>query len=156
MPKSQESGRKIVARNRKAHHEYHLEEFFEAGIVLMGSEIKSIRASRVSLQEGYVQARAGELWLVNVHIATYEQAGVFGHDDPLRPRKLLLNKREIARIISRVQERGYTIVPTQVYLERGLAKVQIALARGKRLHDKRETIAKRDADREIRRMLKDR
>ncbi len=156
MPKSQESGRKIVARNRKAHHEYHLEEFFEAGIVLMGSEIKSIRASRVSLQEGYVQARAGELWLVNVHIATYEQAGIFGHDDPLRPRKLLLNKREIARIISRVQERGYTIVPTQVYLERGLAKVQIALARGKRLHDKRETIAKRDADREIRRMLKDR
>jgi SsrA-binding protein len=155
MPKAQESGRKVVARNRKAHHEYHLEEFFEAGVVLMGSEIKSIRANRVSLQEGYVQARVGELWLMNVHVAAYEQAGVFGHDDPLRPRKLLLNKREIARIITRVQERGYTIIPTQIYLERGLAKIQIALARGKRLHDKRETIAKRDAEREIRRMLKD-
>lgn len=156
MSKSNEPGRKIVARNRKAHHEYHLEEFFEAGVVLMGSEIKSVRANRISLQEGFVQAREGEVWLLNVHIATYEQAGVFGHDDPLRPRKLLLNKREIARIITRVQERGYTIVPTQVYIERGLAKVQIALARGKRMYDKRASIAKRDADREIRRALKDR
>lgn len=148
--------RKVVARNRKALHDYHVEEKYDAGIVLQGSEIKSIRNNRISLQDGYVQERDGELWLMGVHIAPYEQASIFGHEDPLRPRKLLLHKREIARIISRIQERGYTVVPIQVYLERGLAKVEVALARGKRMYDKRQTIAKRDSEREIQRALKER
>lgn len=146
---------KVIARNKKAHHEYFIEDSYQAGMVLQGSEIKSIRLNNISLQEGYVEQRGGELWLVNVHIAPYEQANRFGHSDPLRPRKLLLHKREIAQIISRIRERGYTVVPTMVYLERGLAKVEIALAKGKKLYDKRATISKRDTDREIRRALKE-
>jgi len=146
---------KVITKNRKAEHDYHLEDRYQAGIVLMGSEIKSIRANRVSLRDGYVQEREGELWLLNVHIATYEQAARFGHTDPLRPRKLLLHKREIAQIASRIREKGYTVVPTMLYLERGRAKIEIALARGKRLYDKREAIAKRDANRQMRRALKD-
>ena len=148
-------GRKIIARNRKARHDYNLEEAFDAGIVLQGSEIKSIRNNRISLQDGWVQEQEGELWLMGVHIAPYEQASVFGHTDPLRPRKLLLTKREISRIIDRIRERGYTVVPTQVYLSRGLAKVEIALARGKKQYDKRQTLAKRDAQRQIQRALKE-
>ncbi len=148
-------GRKIIARNRKASHEYFLYDKYEAGIVLMGSEIKSIRDNRINLQDGFVQEQNNELWLMGVHINTYEQAGVFGHSDPVRPRKLLLRRKEINRIIDGLRERGYTVVPTMVFLERGLAKVEIALAKGKKLYDKRETIAKRDSDREIRRVLKD-
>ncbi|MAS34274.1 MAG: SsrA-binding protein [Anaerolineaceae bacterium] len=147
---------KIVAKNRKAHHDYHIEETFEAGVVLMGSEIKSIRANKVSLREGFVQERDGEMWLMNVHIATYDEAGIFGHSDPLRPRKLLLHKRQIDQLSSRTRERGYTIVPTMIYLSKGRAKVEIAIARGKKQYDKRETIAKRDAERQIRRALKER
>ena len=135
---------KIIARNKKAYHDYHIEDTFEAGIVLMGSEIKSVRANKVSLRDGFVQERAGELWLMNVHIAAYEQAGIFGHSDPLRPRKLLLHKREIAQIITRIRERGYTVVPTMIYLSSGRAKIEIALAKGKKAYDKRATIAKRD------------
>ncbi|GIL08556.1 MAG: SsrA-binding protein [Chloroflexota bacterium] len=145
---------KVIAKNRKARHEYNLEEVYQAGLALMGSEIKSVRANRVSLQDGYVQEREGELWLVNTHIAVYEQASIFGHSDPLRPRKLLLHRREIAQIISRMRERGYTVVPTQLYLEKGRAKVEIALARGKKLYDKRDTVSQRDAERQIRRALK--
>lgn len=145
---------KIITKNRKARHDYHLEDTYQAGLVLMGSEIKSIRANRVNLQDGYVQEREGELWLVNVHIAVYEQASIFGHSDPLRPRKLLLHKREIAQITSRMRERGYTAVPTMLYLERGRAKVEIALARGKKLYDKRDTLSQRDAERQMRRALK--
>lgn len=145
---------KVIAKNRKARHDYHLEDTYQAGVVLMGSEIKSVRANRVSLQDGFVQERAGELWLVNVHIAIYEQASMFGHADPLRPRKLLLHKREIAQIISRMRERGYTVIPTQLYLEKGRAKVEIALARGKKLYDKRDSLSQRDAERQIRRALK--
>lgn len=144
----------IIARNRKASHDYSLETRFEAGIVLTGSEIKSIRANRISLQDGYVEERAGELWLVGVHISPYEQAGIYGAVDPLRPRKLLLHKREIAQIITRMRERGYTVVPTMVFLQRGKAKVEIALARGKKLYDKRADIAKRDAEREMRHAIK--
>ena len=103
-------GRKIVATNRKARHEYFLEDSFEAGIVLAGSEIKSVRAGRVNLRDGYVSAENGELWLVNVHIADYRQSGPYGHD-PLRPRKLLLHRKEINRILSRIQEKGYTLIP---------------------------------------------
>jgi len=152
---SKNSDIKVIARNKKAYHEYFIEDSYQAGLVLQGSEIKSIRLNNISLQEGYVEERGGELWLVNVHIAPYEQANRFGHSDPLRPRKLLLHKREIAQLISRMRERGYTIVPTMVYLERGLAKVEIALAKGKKLYDKRATISKRDSDREIRRALKE-
>lgn len=149
-------GIKIISRNRRASHDYHLETMYQAGMVLVGSEIKSIRANRVNLQEGFVQERDGELWLMNVHISPYEQAGVYGYVDPMRPRKLLLHKREIAQIVSRVRERGYTVVPTMIFLQRGRAKVEIALAKGKRQYDKRADIAKRDSEREIRQALKSR
>lgn len=144
---------KIIARNRKATHDYFLGERFEAGLVLLGSEIKSIRAGRVSLREGYVQERAGELWLVGCHIAIYEEAGRFGHEDPLRARKLLLHRREIAKIISRMRERGFTVVPLTLYLAQGRAKLEIALARGKRQYDKRQAIARRDSERQLQREL---
>jgi SsrA-binding protein len=147
---------KVIARNRRASHDYHLEKTYEAGLVLRGSEIKSIRANRISLQEGFVQERDGELWLMSVHITPYEQAGVYGYVDPLRPRKLLLHKKEIAQVISKIRERGYTVVPTMVFLQRGRAKVEIALARGKRQYDKRADLAKRDSDREIQQAMKDR
>lgn len=147
------TGIKIVASNRKAAHEYSLEDKLEAGIALLGTEIKAIREGKANLTDAYVVAQHGELWLRNMHIGPYEPAGSFGHD-PRRPRKLLLHRREINRLIARVQERGYTIIPTKLYLRNGLAKVEIALARGKRKYDKRATIAKRDAEREIRRILK--
>ncbi len=149
-------GIKVIARNRRASHDYHLERTFEAGLVLRGSEIKSIRANRINLQEGFVQERDGELWLMSVHISPYEQAGVYGYVDPMRPRKLLLHKKEIAQILTRIRERGYTVVPTMVFLQRGRAKVEIALAKGKRQYDKRADLAKRDSEREIRQALKDR
>jgi SsrA-binding protein len=146
---------KIIARNRKAQFDYHLERTYQAGIVLQGSEIKSIRANNINLRDGFVQERNGELWLIGVHITPYEQASLFGHHDPVRPRKLLLHKKEIAQIIDMSRERGYTIIPTMVFLQRGRAKVEIALAKGKKQYDKREAIAKRDSDREIRRALKE-
>lgn len=146
-------GIKVVATNRKAKRDYELEDRFEAGLVLTGTEIKSIRAGRINLSDGYVQPEEGELWMVNVHIAPYEAAGRHGHE-PRRPRKLLLHRRQIDRLTSRVQERGWTIVPITVYLKDGRAKAEIALARGKRKYDKRQAIAKRDSEREIRRALK--
>ena len=149
-----EPGIKIVATNRKATHDYAIEDRFEAGIVLLGTEIKSIRAGQANLREGYVQARGAELWLVNTHIAPYDPAGREGHD-PLRPRKLLLRHKEIAKLLTRVQEPGYTIIPLKLYLKNRRAKVEIALARGKRQYDKRETIAKREAGRQIERALKE-
>ena len=145
---------KVVATNRKATHDYHIEDRYEAGLVLLGTEIKSIRAGGVSLKEGYVTPRDGELWLVDVHIAPYKPAHRHGHE-PRRPRKLLLNRREINRLISRVQERGYTIIPLRIYLKRGRAKVEIGLARGKRQYDKRAAIAKRESQRQIERTLKE-
>jgi len=148
-------GVKVVARNRKARHDYELEDRYEAGLVLKGSEIKSIRAGRVSLSDGYVRPHNDELWLLNVHIAPHETSGRYGHE-PKRPRKLLLHRREIDRLISGVEVKGYTIIPTQMYLKRGLAKVEIALARGKRKYDKRKSIAERTAERDIQRALKER
>jgi SsrA-binding protein len=145
---------KVVATNRKAGRDYYLDDRHEAGLVLLGTEIKSIRAGRVNLSDGYVQPRDGELWLFNIHIAPYDPAGRHGHE-PRRPRKLLLHRREINRLISRVHTRGYTIVPTRLYLKGGRAKVEIALARGKRKYDKREAIAKRDAQRDLERTLKE-
>ncbi len=144
------SGHKIVARNRKASHDYFLEDFAEAGIVLLGTEIKSIRAGQVSLKEAYVRLDGQEAFLVNAHIAPYNPASHFNHD-PRRPRKLLLHKREIRRMHEKVSQRGYTIVPTKMYLLKGRAKVEIATARGKRQYDKRKEIAKRETDREIER-----
>jgi SsrA-binding protein len=149
------TGIKVVATNRKAGRDYHLEDRHEAGLVLLGTEIKSIRAGRVNLSDGYVQPRDGELWLINVHIAPYDPSGRYGHE-PLRPRKLLLHRREITRLTSRVMERGYTLIPTRLYLKGGRAKVEIALARGKRKYDKRQAIAKRDAQRDVQRELRDR
>jgi SsrA-binding protein len=148
-------GIKVVATNRKAGRDYHLEDKHEAGLSLLGTEIKSIRAGRVNLSDGYVQLRDGELWLINVHIAAYDPAGRYGHE-PLRPRKLLLHRREIDRLSARVIERGYTLVPTRLYLKEGRAKVEIALARGKRKYDKRQAIAKRDAQRDVERELRER
>jgi SsrA-binding protein len=149
------AGIKVIATNRKAGRDFILEDRREAGLVLMGTEIKSIRAGRVNLSDGYVQPRDGELWLLNVHIAPYDPAGRYGHE-ARRPRKLLLHRREIDRLIARVHERGYTIVPVRLYLKEGRAKVEIALARGKRKYDKRQAIAKRTAERDIDRALKER
>ncbi|MBC8098907.1 MAG: SsrA-binding protein SmpB [Armatimonadetes bacterium] len=147
------SSRKIITRNRKASHEYTLFDTYDAGLVLTGTEIKSIRNNQVSLTEGYVEERGGEIWLMNVHINPYQQASQFSLEEPLRPRKLLLHKKEIAKISDKLRERGYTAVPTLLYLERGRAKVEIALAKGKKLYDKRQAIAKRDAERDMRREL---
>jgi SsrA-binding protein len=145
----------VVARNRKAGHDYFLEERLEAGLVLLGTEIKSVRARQVSLREAYVRLEDGEAWLMNAHIAPYEPASRQNHD-PRRPRKLLLQRRELVRLDERVRQRGYTVVPTQLLLRRGLAKVEIALARGKRKYDKRRVIAQRDAGREVQRALRQR
>jgi SsrA-binding protein len=147
-------GIKVIAKNRKAHYDYFVEETFQAGLVLMGSEIKSIRANQVNLGDGFVQEQDGELWLLNVHISPYSQGSYAGHKDPVRPRKLLLHKKEMRKIHDEMRERGYTIIPTMIYLQKGRAKVEIAIAKGKKLYDKRETIGKRDAEREIRRALK--
>lgn len=148
--------RKVVARNRKASHDYAFIEIFEAGLALRGVEIKSIRASLINLQEGYVEEMGGELWLMGVHITPYPQASQWDAIDPVRPRKLLMHRKEIFRLTTSLREKGLTIVPTQVYLVNGKAKVEIALARGKKQYDKRQDIAKRDADRDIQRALRER
>lgn len=154
---SANDARKIITRNRKASHDFTLIERFDAGLVLRGVEIKSIRANQVNLQEGYVHEIDGELWLLGVHINPYAQASAWDSGlDPVRPRKLLLHRKEIARIISTLREKGLSAVPTLLYLERGRAKVEIALARGKKDYDKRQDIAKRDADRDIKRALRER
>ena len=148
-------GPRTVATNRKARHEYFIEETLEAGIALTGTEIKSVRLGRVSLQDGFVLIRSGEAWLMNVHIAQYEQGNRYNHDET-RQRRLLLHRGEIRRWHGQVTQRNWTIVPLRVYIdEKGRAKVEIALVRGKRQYDKRETIAKRESDRDLRRVLKE-
>ncbi len=141
---------KVVATNRKAHFEYFLLEHFEAGMALQGSEIKSIRAGQMSLQEAYVQVDGKDAWLINAHIAPYDPASHFNHD-PIRPRRLLLHKREIREMWDAVRQKGVTIVPVQVYLKDGRAKLDLAVAKGKKLYDKRDAIAKRDVERELER-----
>jgi SsrA-binding protein len=138
---------KVLATNRKASHEFFLMESYEAGLVLQGSEIKSIRAGQISLAEAYVQIDNHEAWLMDAHIAPYTQASVYNHE-PRRPRKLLLHRTEIRRLWNEVRKKGVTIVPTKVYLKEGRAKIEIAVAKGKRLYDKREAIAKRDMQRD--------
>jgi SsrA-binding protein len=144
---------KTVATNRKAFHNYHIQDSLEAGIALTGTEIKSIRDGRINLGDAYVRVDKGELWLVNVHIARYEAAGVFSHE-PRRPRKLLMHRKEIEGLIGKMQERGFTLVPLRVYIKDSRAKVEVALARGKKLYDKREAITRRDTERELGRTLK--
>lgn len=141
-------GIKVVAKNRKAHFEFYLLEHFEAGLVLLGSEIKSIRAGQVSLTEAYIQVEPDGAWLINAHIAPYESANRFNHD-PKRPKKLLLHSREIRILWDSVRQKGVTIIPVEMYLKNGRAKLDIALAKGKKLYDKRNEIAKRDIAREL-------
>jgi SsrA-binding protein len=148
-------GIKVVATNRKAKFEYFLLEHFEAGLELRGSEIKSIRAGQVSLAEAYVRVDGQQAWLVNAHIAPYEQANRMNHE-PRRERRLLLHKREIKKMWDAFRQQGVTIVPVRMYLKGGLAKIEIALAKGKKMYDKRQDIAKRDMEREIKREQRNR
>jgi SsrA-binding protein len=143
-----------VADNRKAHHDYFIDESYEAGLVLTGSEIKSIRARRVNLRGGYARVQNGEIWLYDVHISPYEQSGTHYNHEPTRPRKLLLHRSEINRITGQVDRQGYTLVPLRVYFKNRRAKLELGLARGKKLYDKREDIAKREAKRDIERIMK--
>ena len=144
---------KMITHNRKAYHNYQMLESIEAGIALTGTEIKSIREGRVSLAEAYVRPEKNELWLLNAHIARYDPGSYMGHE-PVRPRKLLLHRKEINILESKVAERGLTLVPTRLYLKDSHAKLEVSLGRGKKLYDKRETIAKRDSDREMGRVVK--
>jgi len=146
-------GEKVVASNRKARHEYFILETMEAGIALMGSEIKSVRAGQISLAEAYIRIDGKEAWLEDAHIAPYEQASIFNHE-PLRPRKLLLHTSEIRKLWNTVRQKGVAIIPLSVYLKNGKAKVEIAVAKGKKLYDKRAEIAKRDYQREIDRQFR--
>ena len=143
----------MITVNRKAYHNYHIQESFEAGIVLKGSEIKSIRAGKVNLSDAYAKPENGELWLYNSHIASYDAASYNAHE-PVRPRKLLLHRKEIDNLAGKVTQRGLTLVPLKLYIENGVAKVELGVAKGKKLYDKREAIARRDAEREVDRALK--
>lgn len=145
---------KIVVQNRRARHEYHVLETWEAGLVLQGTEVKSLREGKGNLQDAYARVDRGEVWLYNMHISPYEQGNRFNHD-PLRPRKLLLQARQIRKLIGQVEKAGLTLVPLDVHFTRGIAKVNLALVRGKQLHDKREDLKKRDAEREMQRAWKE-
>ena len=144
---------KIIAKNRRARHNYHIVEQFEAGIVLRGTEVKSLRRGRASLQESYARVDGGEAYLINAHIEEYEAGNRFNHD-PTRRRKLLMHRREIDRLIGRVEGRGLTLVPMKLYFRSGKAKVELALARGKKHYDRREKLASREAEREVKAALK--
>ncbi len=139
---------KTIATNRKARHDYHIDDTFEAGMVLTGTEIKSVRAGRVNLRDSYATVKEGELWLLNVHIAPYDQ-GTYANHEPRRPRKLLMHRREINRITGKLQEKGFTLVPLRLYLKNNLAKVELGLARGKKQYDKRAALRQRETRREI-------
>lgn len=147
------TGERLVATNRKARHEYHIEETVEAGLVLTGTEVKSLRAGRASIQDAFARVEDGEVWLDHMHIPPYEAGNIFNHD-PLRRRKLLLHRREVDRLTGRVQQKGYTLVALRLYFRGGLAKVELGLARGKRQYDKRAAIAEREAARRIERAVR--
>ena len=145
---------KTVAQNRKARHEYFIIDSFETGIVLSGTEIKSVRDGRVNLKDGFASVEGGELWLYNVHISPYEKGTIY-NKDPLRPRKLLVHKSDIRRLVEKTREKGFTLVPLKMYLKEGRwAKIELAVAKGKQLHDKRDSAAERDAAREIDRAVR--
>ena len=150
---AKEQGRKVIARNRRARHDYHVEDSYEAGLVLTGTEVKSLRQGRASLVDGFAQISDGEVWLHNVQVPEYVQ-GTWTNHAPRRIRKLLLHRSEIERLTSKVQEQGLTLVPLELYFKDGNVKVEIALARGKRTYDKRQDLAKRDAAREMDRALR--
>ncbi|ACL22707.1 SsrA-binding protein [Desulfitobacterium sp. LBE] len=147
-------GIKVISDNRKAYHDYFVEEKLEAGVILTGTEIKSIRNGRVNLKDSYARIENGEVWLYQLHISPYEQGNRFNHD-PLRKRKLLLNRSEIIKLVGKVQQQGLTLIPTKIYLKRGLAKIELGVCRGKKNYDKRQDIAERDAKREIERHFRD-
>ncbi|MEA4901024.1 SsrA-binding protein SmpB [Desulfitobacterium sp.] len=148
-------GIKVISDNRKAYHDYFIEDKIEAGIILTGTEIKSIRNGRVNLKDSYAGFENGEVWLYQMHISPYEQGNRFNHD-PLRKRKLLLNRSEIVKLVGKIQLQGLTLIPLKIYLRRGLAKVELGICKGKKSYDKRQDIAERDAKREIERHLRDR
>ena len=148
-------GVKIIAKNNKAHHEYFIEDKFEAGIELFGTEVKSIRQGSMHLKEAWCQIKDGELWIKQMHISPYEQGNIF-NKDPLRPRRLLMHKREINYLFGKVKQDGYALIPLSVYLKGSRVKVEVALAKGKKLYDKREDAAKKDAKRQIDRVMKER
>jgi len=149
MAKEKREEVRIIAKNRKARFEYDLLEKWEAGLVLQGSEVKSVRDGKVSLNESYARSKGGEFFVFNMDVAPYVFAGPLAHE-PKRPRKLLLNRREIDRLTGKTREKGLTVIPTALYLKKGLVKLEIALARGRQKHDKRDAIRKREADRELR------
>lgn len=148
-----DSGIKIVAQNKKAYHDYFVEEKYEAGVELFGTEVKSIRAGKVNVKESYCDIKDGEVFVVGMHISPYEQGNVF-NKDPLRPKKLLLHKREILKLFGLVSQKGYTLVPLQVYLKNSRVKIEIGLCRGKKLYDKRDDMARNDAKRDMERAFK--
>ena len=152
---TESDGRKVVARNRKARHEYHDLETFEAGMELRGPEVKSLRAGEVSFQDSFARVESGEVWLYSLHISPYEQANR-NNVDPVRPRRLLLNRSEIRQLTIKTEEKGLTLIPLDIYFARGYAKLTLAVARGKKLHDKRETLKRRQQDREARRAVETR
>lgn len=147
-------GIKLVAQNRKARHDYFIEETLEAGIVLAGTEVKSIRQGKVNLRDSYADIRGGEVFINNMHISPYEMGNIYNRD-PVRSRKLLLHKREIRRLLGYIQQRGLTLIPLRIYLKRGLVKIELGVARGKKTYDKRQDIARRDAKRDVDRAFRD-
>lgn len=147
------SGEAVVTVNRRARHDFDLGERFEAGLVLVGSEVKSLRAGKANLKDSFARMQSGEVWLHNAHISPYDPASQFGHD-PLRSRKLLLNRKEIDKLDGKVKERGLTLIPLRLYFKKGRAKIEIALARGKKRHDKRSSIREREVAREVDRAMK--
>ena len=144
---------KLIAQNKKAFHDFFIEETFECGIELVGTEVKSLREGRVNLKDSYASVSNGEVYIKNMHISPYEKGNIF-NKDPLRERKLLLHKYEILKLVGKIKEKGYSLIPTKVYLKNSLVKVELALAKGKKLYDKREDIAKKDAKRDIDRRIK--
>ncbi len=147
-------GIKVVSKNRRASHEYHLGDRYEAGMVLTGTEIKSIRGNRVDIKRGFARIVQGEAWLYDIHIAPYDQGNRENHE-PERPRKLLLTRKELAKLERALQDKGVTLIPTALYLKDGYAKIEIAVAQGKKLYDKRQDMAKRDAERQVERALRE-
>ncbi len=154
MSKNNGEGYKIISDNRQARFNYHILETYEAGVSLQGTEVKSIREGRVNLRDGYVLVRNDEAWLLNVHISPYQKASDFFNHEPRRTRRLLLHKQEIRKLIGKVEQQGLTLVPLKMYFKRGWVKVDIALAQGKKLYDKRETIKRRDDKRAMQRAIK--
>jgi SsrA-binding protein len=153
MPPMSDPKARDVAVNRRAYHDYFVDETYESGVVLTGTEVKSVRAGRCNLRDGYVRIDGHEAWLENVHISPYAQGNLMNHE-PMRPRKLLLHRKQIASLIGKVKQKGYTLIPLRVYFVRNHAKVEVGLCRGKRQYDKREAIAERDAKREIARAMR--